>query len=787
MATQQKKKNGSHHNVISMVMFRYMPYWPIFLILTIICGAIGWAYLNFYAVNKYAVNATILVKDEKKGVEDSKTIEELDAVRSKKIVENEMQVISSKTLLGKVVVNLSLYAPVYEERSLTPVSAYASSPIILVAQDPDKIIMPDEDSDNKFYFSYKDDNNPKVTIGKDTYPMDVWVNTPFGTMMFKKNPAKTKLPSGPLFFSIVSPDRIINSLVQNIEIGAPNKLSSVISLSYEDEEPKRGKDILNELIGAYNQSAINDKKILTDKTLAFLDERIRDVSKQMDSIEENVQNYKSTKGIVELGEQSRLYLQTNQENDKKLTDINMQLTVLDEVERYVASKDSKASIVPSTLGVSDPLLSQMLSKLYDAEVNYEKLKQTTAENNPLLVSVVNEMEKIRPGILETIRSQRRNLQAGQSRLSNAQGSNSTMLQGIPQKEKELVEIKRQQSIKSDVYAYLLNKREETALTRSSLGSDSRVVDAAQASIDPVSPKKLFVYLVAVLIGMILGIIFVSMREFLTNKIIFRTEIENYTSVPVVGEITAVAKQSIFKGKGSKKLAQTILSEQFRQIRMSLKLYRKQGGTKRKLLVTSSIGGEGKSFVSGNLAKSLASSGKKVVLIDMDMRNPKTTNLFGLNDKSGIKEFLEGDKQIEDIIYQTENEHLYLIPAGGLAINPTELLLSSGLGRLFDYLEKNFDFIIADTAPVQPVTDAYVVSEYCDITLFVVRHRYTPKVMVQLLDDNNKIKALKNLNIVFNGVKSRGLLGSTGFGYGYGYGYEYGYGERKYMGQSGKEA
>jgi tyrosine-protein kinase Etk/Wzc len=218
----------------------------------------------------------------------------------------------------------------------------------------------------------------------------------------------------------------------------------------------------------------------------------------------------------------------------------------------------------------------------------------------------------------------------------------------------------------------------------------------------------------------------------------------------------------------------------------LKLYRKHA-TKRRLLITSSIGGEGKSFVSSNLAKSLASSGKKVVLIDFDMRNPKTSSLFNLTDKSGIKEFLEDEKQMEEVIQKTEHENLFVIPAGEPAINPTELLLGSRLGELFTYLESNFDYVIADTAPIQPVTDAYIISEFCDTTLFVVRHRYTPKAMIQLLDENNKIKALKNLSIVFNGIRMRGFLSKgIGYGYGYGYGYEYGYADRKYMDKTGKE-
>jgi capsular exopolysaccharide synthesis family protein len=479
-------------------------------------------------------------------------------------------------------------------------------------------------------------------------------------------------------------------------------------------------------------------------------------------------------------------MQSVGDNDKKLSDLNTQLTVLDEVEKQISANSSLAStIAPSTLGINDPALSSLLEKLYTSELRYEQLKQTTGANNAILTAVTNEIDKIRPDILERVRSQKRNLEATKKTLSSTNNNYTSMLQSIPEQEKELVEIQRQQAIKNEVYQFLLKKREETGLARASTMSDSRVLDAAETASDPVSPKKMLIYLIAIILALVAGIGYVTMRELLTNKIIFRSQIEELTTIPVVGEITNLSKGNIFV-KNSKKIAKTATVEQFRQLRMGLGLYSKQT-QKRKLLITSSIGGEGKSFVSGNLARSLASSGKKVVLVDFDMRNPKTTRLFSLNEKSGIKEYLEETKPAEEVIHQTEHEHLYIIPAGAGAINPTELLLGSRLGELFEYLEKHFDYIIADTAPIQPVTDAYIVSDYCDVTLFVLRHRYTPKVMIQILDDNNKIKALKNLHIVFNGVKSRGFFGKAGFGYGYGYGYEYGYGERKYMGQAGKDA
>lgn len=770
MATDIKKtKKEEGNNLIGTIMFRFIPYWPLFATLLFVSVCMAWAYLRFFTVPAYQITASILVKDERKGVEDSRVMEALNTVGDKKIAENEVNVIGSKQLVRQVVINLNLYAPVYEEDYFKANSAYTSSPIIVKAKEPESLV-----SKGKIYFQY---SNNQVIIGNSRYNLDQWVETPFGVLNFSKNIYKVKDPVKPLFFTLLSVGDAVNTVSDILNVSG-EKMSSVITLTFGDEVPQRGKNILNEVIKVYNQNALNEKNVLSVNTIVFLNERVKESEKQLDSIEQKAQNFKSTNQIIDLSEQGKQYLQSVGENDRRLTDINTQLTVLDEVDRYVRSKDdNKGSLLPSTFGVNDPTLSRNLEQLNTAQLEYEKLKKSMGENHPLVTSVANQIDNIRPTILETISSQRKNLMASKSNLSSTNSGYGQMLQTIPGKEKELTEILRQKEIKSQVYGFLLQKREEAQLKFASTVPDSKVVDPAESSASPISPKRLMIYFSSFIIALLVGLIYVTVRETLSNKIIFRSDIEEFTTVPVIAEITYVTKPGLFnRFEKKKKIA---VAEQFRQLRMAFKLYRKQA-VKKRILITSSIGGEGKSFVSNNLAKSLASSGKKVVIIDFDMRNPKTSSLFSLDNKAGIKEYLHDDRSAESLIQKTEYDNLFVVPAGEPAVNPTELLLSSRLGELFEYLEHaGFDYIIADTAPIQPVTDAYIISEFCDTTLFVVRHRYTPKAMIKFLEENSKIKALKNLNIVFNGVKSRGIL-NKGFGYGYGYGYEYGYADRKYM-------
>jgi capsular exopolysaccharide synthesis family protein len=514
--------------------------------------------------------------------------------------------------------------------------------------------------------------------------------------------------------------------------------------------------------------------MLAGNTLKFVEERLKIVSGDLTNIEKEIQQYKTEKGITDLSQQGQLFLQNVGANDQKLADINMQIAVLDQVEKYILSKDKSAGIVPSTLGINDALLSQLLQKLSDAQVQYEHLKQTTAENNPILVSVANEIEQIRPTILENVRNQRAGLEASRSNLNTTNDSYASVLQNIPKKERDLVAISREQAIKNGIYSFLLQKREETALSYASTISDSRVVENAEADEIPVSPKAPIALGGGVLIGFLLGIAYVIFREFLSSKVLFRSEIESAVSAPVVAEITHFKKGEKIITNDTR---QSILAEQFRHIRAVSSMYGKSN-QKRQILVTSSIAGEGKSFVSSNLAMSLALSGKNVVLVDTDIRNPIVSKVFQLEAEAGLTNFLEGEKNVYEIIRKTESIKLHVIPSGRTALNPTELLLNGKLDELFNYLSDIFDYVIIDSAPVDPVTDAYLLSEYCDTTLFLIRHRYTPKAAIKMFEENYKIKALKNVNIVFNDIKSRGFFRKA-YGFGYGFGYDNVYGPSAY--------
>lgn len=797
---QVTHKNGlemeSRETSFNQLWNRYASYWPWFVFLLLLAVGTACLYMK-YAIPHYESTARLLIKDEKKGVEDSKGLESINLISTKKILENEMEVLRSRSLVKEVVNNLRLYAPVYEERKLNSwlpsnqwlsantvsswltkkgvspggLPAYTISPVIVKAKSPDSLV-----ETKKVPFTYSKEEQ-KVIIGVDSFPLKEWVQTPYGTLQFEPNTRledTAYVPSGQFYFTLQEPKKVIADIQNRLVIASASKLSSILNLTIRDEVPERGEDILNELLSAYNVAMLKDKNTLAANTLRFVEDRLNHVSRDLTGIEKRIESYKSSQEAVNVSEQGKLFLENVSANDQKLSEIDMKLAVLDQVENYVKQKDNGAGIVPSTLGVTDPVLSNLLSKLSDLEMEYEKKKGTTAENNPLISSVGDQINKIKPGILENIQSQRRGLQASKTNLASTNTSYTSVLQTIPKKERDLIEISRQQSTMQSIYGYLLQKKEETALSYAANVSDSRVIDRASTTVAPVSPKVPIVFAIAIITAFAFGVVWITLKELFNRKIMYRQDIERLTNHPIIAEISIdKSKNPIVIGVSSR----TFVAEQFRKLRVALN-YLGVNTTHKKVLVTSGISGEGKSFIATNLALSMALTGKKVVLLEMDLHSPAISDYLNISSDVGISSYLLGTREPEEIIKRTEvNENLFFVPAGPLSANPTELLMSNRLPELLTYLDNVFDYIIIDTAPVGPVTDAYIISPYCDATLYVIRHRHTPKVIVEQIDKNSKVNILKNMAIVFNGIRPKGF-GKHHYGYGYGYGDGYAYKEKR---------
>ena len=759
----RRNEEENEENIIQQVASKYLPYWPLFILVGLLAMAAAYVYLR-YATPIYEASATMIIKDEKRGTEDSKLVEQLNQISTQKTVENEIEVLQSRVLMENVVKRLFLYAPIMQKGKVKEADAYILSPIVVEARNPDSIVGVD-----KVYFTY-DKNSHTVTLnGKDKYPINEFVNTDYGTLRFTPN--KYYSPSlesdRQLYFSLGDPRVYADWLTKGLKV-VSNRQSAIIDISYRDVIPQRAVNILNELINVYEETSISDKNTLAKNTLSFLNEQLAVLGKDLDSIEKKVQQYKSGADAVNISAQGELALQNMSQNAQKLGDVRSKMAMLGQVEKAVASKTGDESISPAA--VDDPALSSLMGRLYNAQMEYKSLKQTMGENNPILLAKAQEIEKIRPSILENIQTQKAALGAANQSLSATNGGYNAILQKVPGKERAILEISREHATKSQSYAFLLQKKQETELGLHSTVSNSKVVDKPLAGQDPVSPKTKLIYLMALVAAMGLCVGVIIVKDAFTGKIKYRNEIEKMTSIPIIGEIAFdKSKTALVIEKGTR----SFVAEEFRKLRISLS-FLGVDSTHKKLLLTSSISGEGKSFIAANLAVSISLTGKKVVLVDMDLNNPTLSKILNVNQEYGVTELLTNEKKVDDVIARVEGqENLYFISAGNLPENPSELLANGKINAIIDYLDHNFDMVVIDTSPAVLVTDAYILSGLCDATLYVIRHDYTPKMLVKRIDENNQINPIHNPAIVFNGVKTRGVFKNN-----YGYGYDYVYGNKE---------
>jgi len=771
MTEQQFFKERTESNILVQMLQRYLPFWPLFVVTMSIGLAIAWVYQRSQT-RIYVASAKVLLKDPQKNGGDSKVLDALNIFSEKKIVENEIIVLRSSSILEEVVRALDLYATVHNQGRVREEELYkGNSPVWFWAIDKGNI-----ESAGKYYFSV-DWVKGNIKINNQFIPFDSTVS--FGKTVYRvvPNPEYNRHLSGKNYYVVFnSVSGAAGEIAGDLKANATSNTSTVIDVRIETPVPEKGIDVLNKLFEVYNADAIDDKNQIAAKTLAFIEDRLHLVIGQLDSVEKNIQVYKTTQGVYNLGDQASLYLNNVQGLDKKNSDVEIQLDVLKDVQNYVNNKGTKPGTVPSQLLISDPTLAGLLQKLYDAEFQLGKVSAINGEKSDAVILATDAVDRIKGDIRENLTTTRTNLLSVKSNVNAGIALNNGMLSSIPQKERGLLDISRQQAIKNNIYTFLLQKREETALSSAGTTPDLRVLEKGTAS-GPIKPVPKNFYILGLLIGLLVAVAFVMLREQFNRRILFRSEIEEKTKVPVVAEIIQTSsKDTIAISEGKR----TIIAEQFRSLRTNL-AFMGLNEKQKTLLVTSSISGEGKSFIALNLAMSITLTGKKVALMEMDLRKPKLSKYLGIKRDPGISSFLIDKASIEEIIKETPYPNLFVISAGPIPPNPTELIGSPKFGDMMELLKERFDYVIIDSAPIGPVTDSQLLAGYANTTIYVVRHAQTPKVFLRMIDDLYSQGKFNNMSIVFNGLKQRGFsFLSYGYGYAsYGYGYGYGYGSDGY--------
>ena len=586
--------------------------------------------------------------------------------------------------------------------------------------------------------------------------------------------------------TINKPMRVAKGYCSSLSIAPTSKTTSVAVISLKNSSLQCGQDFINQLLEMYNRNTNNDKNEIAQKTAEFIDERISIISKELGSTEADLETFKRDAGITDLTSEAQIALAGNAEYEKKSVENRTQISLVNDLRKYL--RGNEYEVLPSNVGLQDAALIGAIERYNEMLVERKRLLRTSTENNPAIVNLDTSIRAMKANVQATLEGTLQGLMITKSNLDREASRYSRRISNAPGQERAYVSIARQQEIKAGLYLMLLQKREENAIALAATANNAKIIDEAIADDTPVSPKRSMIYLIALVLGVGIPVGIIYLIELTKFKIEGRADVEKLTSVPIIGDIPLTDEKNdkngsiaVFENKNN------LMSETFRNIRTNLQFM--LDNDQKVILVTSTVSGEGKSFVSANLAISLSLLGKKVVIVGLDIRKPGLNKVFHLSNKEkGITQYLSNpETDLMELVQPSDiNKNLFILPGGSVPPNPTELLARNGLDKAIEILKQNFDYVIMDTAPIGMVTDTLLVGRVADLSVYVCRADYTHKAEYTLINELAIEKKLSKLCTVINGVdlKKRKYGYYYGYGkygkyYGYGkrYGYGYGYGEK----------
>ncbi|WP_373149277.1 GumC family protein [Bacteroides finegoldii] len=798
MVEERKEKTGvqSEEQInIQEILFRYLIHWPWFVVSVIVCVALAWGYLRL-TTPVYNISATVLIKDEKKGggANMSSELEKMGLngfVSSSSNIENEIEVLKSRTLAREVVSSLGLFVTYMDEDKFPNKELYRTSPVLvsLTPQEADRL---PQTMEIDMLLQPAGAMDVQVKVGKKEYrkhleKLPAVFPTDEGTVAFFANNdtlsslrPESVTTERHITAYINRPFAVAKGYAGSLLITPTSKATSVVTVSLKNSNTQRGKDYIDKLLEMYNINANNDKNEVAQRTAEFIDERIDIISKELGSTERDLENFKRSAGITDLTSEAQIALTGNAEYEKKRVENQTQINLVMDLKKYL--QGSGYEVLPANVGLQDAGVAGAIDRYNEMVAERKRLLRTSTESNPAIVNLTTSIRAMRSNIQTTLDATLKGLEITKADLIREASRYSRRISDAPTQERQFVSIARQQEIKSGLYLMLLQKREENAIVLAAIANNAKIIDEAQADSTPISPKRMTIYLAALVfgIGIPVGVIYlIGLTKF---KIEGRADVEKLTSLPVVGDIPLADEKTgaiaVFENQNN------LMSETFRNVRTNLQFMLENG--KNVILVTSTVSGEGKSFISANLAISLSLLGKKVVIVGLDIRKPGLNKVFNLPKKEyGITQFLTNSTvNLMDLVHHSDiNKNLYILPGGTVPPNPTELLARDGLEKAVEILRKNFDYVILDTAPVGMVTDTLLIGRVADLSVYVCRADYTRKTEFTLINELAENNKLPNLCIVINGLDLQKKKYGYYYGYGkygkyYGYGKHYGYGEYK---------
>lgn len=779
MAEPNQEQNATVIDEIDIkeLLVRLLEKWYVFVIAGVICLTLAVLYL-LRTPAQYSTEGTLLIRSETNGLGSMASSNGMaiaaDMFNINKAVDDELMILKSNTIISDMVTELSLRTKAFYRKRLGGAhELYNNEPLVVVCPDGYLNTMngsltievkKTKKGEWKMKFTHRlrrAKTKYKATVTDITRP----VETPWGNFVFIENPEHIDpdYPNYSLLFGLTTQKACIEQYRTLITSSLPDKKANAIRISIQGNNAEKNEAIVNKLIELYSRDALVDKNKASVAMTKFIDERIDKLSRELSVIETRVEEFRTQNNIADITAQSRIAMESLNEYDRLNTEIEVQYSLMTFIEDFIKESGSY-DLIPSNTGVTDDALSNLILNYNEQVLEYLRMTRSTNDNNPVVSQQKDRITLTRENILQTITNVKDGIEIRRKDIARKANEIGSRINSVPKVEREFMEISREQLVKRELYLFLLQKREETQLSLSTASMSCKVVDQAYTMLTPVSPRSMLILLVAVFMAGVIGVAYVYIYYLLHTTIDDKKTLRSLTDINIIGTIPQMKNPEHIVMTSND---QSNVSEMFRVLRSNLK-FCFTGPDQKVVLLTSSQGGEGKSFISTNLALSLAMLNKKVVVLGLDIRKPMLSQYLDVKPTPGITNYIvEPSYEISDIVQKYRgNENLDVIVAGTIAPNPSELLDSPRLKELITSLKEKYDYLILDTAPIaMGVADTLQLADYADTTLYVCRSKVAHRDQIDNLNELVKNKRLNNVYLVYNGAS---ISGTYGYGYGYGF-------------------
>lgn len=774
MAQQQKQQDVQEFDVVKL-FFHCLHYWYWFLLCAAVCVGIAVLYLQ-RKTNVYATSATIMIRTENNMSRSSLQTDmmELMGYQTSKIIDDEIQIIKSHTIMEQAVSALNLQTEYRKKIGMRWVGQYPNPDVLLTFQPGAldtmqymTLLLERTETDYVLELTYREQES-KIHVNNLQEPI------PTHAGLLTLTECRVLNVGDKLQMTTMPVPMRANKLLATLICVPAKKESNVLIISVNSDMRERAKDLINKVVELYNLDAVIDKNIMATNTANFINERLKIVEQELGEVESAVESYMKDNGLTDLSRELSLVLSNQTTYQKELMEVETQINLLDFLSDYLTDANNAQALIPSNLGVKDGALQKLIGDYNALLLQQMRIARSATEQNPSYIQSAEEASTLRNAILSSISNIRQGLKIQKADLAKKDRELNSRLYKTPEKERKYVEIKRQQEIKERLYIYLYQKREENALTLASTVMPAKTIDAPIAY-GIVSPKKNRIIFIALVIGLGLPFLIIFLLDYLNDEVKDQREFQSVVKAPFLGHVLYMPSDNVVAVESHNNSAQ---AELFRTIRTNLRfmLPEKKSPV---LLVTSALNGEGKSYVAINIAASLALLKKKVVLVGMDIRKPTLSQYLHIDFKGELTSYLlDPTISMDDLVIPSGVvDNLDIMPSGAIPPNPGELIQSPNVEKLFNALKERYDYIVVDTSPLYLVSDTFHLDKYGDMTIFVTRANYISREMLPYIQDIYAGQKMHNMACILNASTG----GKRGYGYGrYGYGYgHYGYGRYGY--------